>query len=178
MVSDTQLDDGALLARVVTRDRDALEVLYRRHAPWLTARLQSRCGDPELTDTAVQDTFLAVWRSAKKYRSDGDVGAWIWGIGIRRLIDQLRRRRSTVLDPSTFADDRTIPAAEELALAGVSGDVDDAVGSLTPELRAVIVATAIDGLTTREAARLLGVPQGTVKTRLMRARRELQEALA
>jgi len=135
-------------------------------------------GDPELTDSAVQDTFLVVWNSAKKYRSDGDVGAWIWGIGIRRLIDQLRKRRATPIDPSTFADDRTLPAADELVLAGVSGDVGDAVRSLTPDLRAVIVATAIDGLTTREAARLLGVPQGTVKTRLMRARRELQEALA
>ena len=153
-------------------------MLYRRHAPWLTARLQSRCGDPELTDSAVQDTFLAVWKSAKKYRHDGDVGAWIWGIGIRRLIDQLRRRRVTPIDPTTFADDRSIPGAEDVALAGVGGAADDAVRALTPELRAVIVATAIDGLTTKEAARLLGVPQGTVKTRLMRARRELQEALA
>jgi RNA polymerase sigma-70 factor, ECF subfamily len=53
-----------------------------------------------------------------------------------------------------------------------------ALDRLSPELRAVMQATVLDGLTTREAAKLLRIPQGTVKTRLMRARRELREALA
>ena len=61
-------EDQALLARIIDGDRVALELLYRRHAHWLTARLQSRCGDPELADLAVQDTFLAVWKSAKSAR--------------------------------------------------------------------------------------------------------------
>jgi RNA polymerase sigma-70 factor (ECF subfamily) len=57
-------------------------------------------------------------------------------------------------------------------------DLAAAMDRLSPELGAVIQATALDGLTTREAASLLGIPRGTVKTRLMRARRELREALA
>jgi RNA polymerase sigma-70 factor (ECF subfamily) len=56
-------------------------------------------------------------------------------------------------------------------------DLRDAMRRLPPELSAVLVATAIDGLSTREAAHLLGIPRGTVKTRLMRARHQLQEAL-
>lgn len=174
------LDDVAVLARVAAGDRDALEVLYRRHAGWLTGRLQARCRDTDVVDLAVQDTFLAVWRSADRYRGDGDVGAWIWGIGIRRLIDQLRRRRSTARrDRSDPSGDELVAAAasaEEIALgAGLAGEARAALDGLEPELRAVLVATAIDGLTTREAGRLLGVPQGTVKTRLQRARRRIQE---
>jgi RNA polymerase sigma-70 factor (ECF subfamily) len=174
-------EDRALVARLASGDRTALEILYRRHSPWLTSRLQSRCGDPELVDLAVQDAFLAVWRSPKSYRGDGEVAAWLWGIAIRRLIDQLRRRRPKVFDPSTLDDSQFgawPDAADEMLGSGVHGDVAAALPSLSPELRAVLIATAIDGLTTKEAAQLLGVPQGTVKTRLMRARQILQEALA
>jgi RNA polymerase sigma-70 factor (ECF subfamily) len=170
-------EDRALLARVAGDDRVALEQLYRRHASWLTARLQSRCGDPELTDIAIQDTFLAVWKSARKYRGDGDVGAWIWGIAIRRLIDQLRKRRSTPVDPAVIAAATLSVVSFEDDLLAAHGDAASAMRSLPAELQAVLVATAIDGLSTKEAARLLGVPQGTVKTRLMRARRTLQETM-
>lgn len=181
----TASDDRALLARSADGDRDAFEELYRRHAMWLTARLQSRCGNPELTDIALQDTFVAAWRSARTYRGEGDVGAWLWGIGIRRLIDVLRKRRATPMDPSVIASlgSPTSNAAEgtsleQLALGGTNGELEVAMRHLPGELRAVLIATAIDGLTTKEAAHLLGVPQGTVKTRLMRARRHMQEALS
>ena len=70
-------------------------------------------------------------------------------------------------------------SAEEFVLAGTEhGDLAGALRSLSPELRAVVQATVLDGLTTREAAQLLGIPAGTVKTRMMRARPELRGALA
>ncbi len=169
-------EDHALLARVVTGDRVALEMLYRRHAGWLTHRLELRCGDPELTDLAVQDTFVAVWRSAKQFRGDGDVGAWIWGIGIRRLIDQRRKRRPIPVDTTRWEqhDPRT---SESIVVDALPGPATAALDQLEPDLRAVMILTAIDGLTTKEAARLLGIPQGTVKTRLMRARGQLERTL-
>lgn len=178
-------EDLALIARVADGDRIALEMLYRRHAAWLTARLQARCGDPDLTDIAVQDTFLAVWKSARKYRGDGDVGAWLWGIAIRRLIDQLRKRKATPVDPAFIARSHRSasgadePGAEDVLLgSGAYGELAVAMQRLSADLQAVLVVTAIDGLTTKEAAGLLGVPQGTVKTRLMRARQQLQEAMS
>ncbi len=61
--------------------------------------------------------------------------------------------------------------------SGAYGPLPSALRQLDPDLQAVMVATAIDGLSTKEAARLLGVPQGTVKTRMMRARTQLQEIL-
>lgn len=172
--TDSRSDED-LLAAVAEGDRTALEALYQRHAPWLLARLSRRCADPAIVDQAVQDTFLAVWRKPAGYRGQGAVGAWLWGIGIRRLIDQLRRHRPLTLTP---AHEETVVSAEDEVLVGVEhGDLAGALGRLSPELRAVVQATVLDGLTTREAGRLLGIPAGTVKTRMMRARAELREAL-
>jgi len=169
--------DAELLSALGDRDRRALRTLYERHAPWLTIRLSRRCADPSLVEEVVQDTFVAIWRKPGSYRGSGQVAAWIWGIGIRRLIDQLRKRSAGARRfpfPSRVAE----PSAEEQVLLGVEyGDLAGAVNGLSPDLRAVLQATALDGLTMREAGRLLGIPTGTVKTRLMRARSELREAL-
>ncbi|MDA0174661.1 RNA polymerase sigma factor [Solirubrobacter taibaiensis] len=173
----TITDDEMLLRAVAEGDRAALRVLYERHAPWLTLRLTRRCPDPDLVDDAVQDTFVAVWRTAKRYDGHGAVGAWIWGIGVRRLIDAIRRR-----PPREFSTHERLadaPSAEEQVLLDVAlGDLGGALNRLSPELRAVVQATVLDGLTTREAGQLLGIPAGTVKTRMMRARIQLREELA
>ncbi len=172
-------EDRALVARIARGDRAALEQLYRRHAPWLTPRLESRCGDPDLADLALQDTFVSVWQSAKRYRGDGQVGAWLWGIAVRRLIDQLRKRRPTPLSPQVMQRyDRAMTFEDALVDNGSHGRMGVALRTLEPDLQTVLIATAIDGLSTKEAAKALGIPQGTVKTRLMRARKQLQEVLS
>lgn len=158
-------------------DRSALRVLHERHAPWLILRLSRRCGDRELVDEAVQDTFLAIWRRPQAYRGTGSVAAWIWGIGVRRLIDQMRRRRLSTLPLSDVPDVATTSAEEQVLDSVEHGDLASALNRLSPELRAVVQATVLDGLTTREAGRLLGIPAGTVKTRMMRAKPQLREAL-
>jgi RNA polymerase sigma-70 factor (ECF subfamily) len=169
--------DDDLLGEVASGDRGALRVLYERHAPWLVLRLSRRCADPGLVEETVQDTFVAVWKGAKRYRGQGEVAAWIWGIGIRRLIDRLRRHPAPI--PVAAQSREVMTSAEEQVLLGVEyGDLGAALNRLSPELRAVMQATVLDGLTTKEAARLLGIPQGTVKTRLMRARAQLREVLA
>lgn len=169
--------DTALLMAIAGRDRGAFTVLYRRHAPWLTVRLSRRCRDVDTVDQAVQDTFVAVWRKPSAYSGRGEVAAWLWGIGIRRLIDQLRRRPGIAWLPVPDVD--VLVSAEDVVLLGVEhGDVARAMERLSPELLAVVQATVLDGLTTREAARLLGIPAGTVKSRMSRARIEMREALA
>ena len=140
--------------------------------PWLAARLGYRCADAGTVEEAVQDAFVAVWRGAR-YRGEGEVGAWLWGIAIRKLVDRLRRNPAPRLDPPVL-----VKSAEEAVLAGIGyGELGPAMARLSPELRAVVQAVVLDGLSTREAARLLRVPQGTVKTRMRRARRQLREAL-
>jgi RNA polymerase sigma-70 factor (ECF subfamily) len=173
----TEAGDRELVARIARGDRAALEALYRMHAGWLIARLHGRCQDPELVDTALQDTFLAVWKSASLFRDEGDVGAWLWGIALRRLIDQLRKRRPVPIDPALVVGGATSSAEAELFAAGIGGPLAAALARLEPELQAVMLLTAVDGLSTKEAATVLGIPQGTVKTRLMRARARMQEGL-
>ena len=171
--------DAELVRATADGDRAALATLYARHAPWLVLRLTRRCNDPHLVDEAVQDTFVAVWRRPDAFRGDGEVAAWIWGIGIRRLIDQLRRTPRPTAELTDSTPLTAEPSAEERVLLGVEyGDLAGALQRLSPELRAVVQATVLDGLTTREAARLLGVPAGTVKTRMMRAKAQMREALA
>lgn len=173
--------DAHLVAALAAGDRSALGELYARHAPWLVLRLSRRCADPSLVDEVVQDTFVAVWKGAGRWKGDGEVAAWVWGIGIRRLLDALRRRPRTALHLTDVADGSfgLEQSAEERVLLGVQyGELGPALDRLSPELRAVVQATVLDGLTTREAARLLGIPSGTVKTRMMRAKAQLREALA
>jgi RNA polymerase sigma-70 factor (ECF subfamily) len=168
------MTDAELLAAIAEGRVDALRSLHERHAPWWAARLSHRSGDPGLIEEAIQDTFVAVWRKAGDYRGDGEVGAWIWGIAIRKLIDRLRRSRLPHLERSS-----AVQSAEELVLTGVAfGEVGDAMERLSPELMAVVQARILDGLSTKEAARVLGIPTGTVKTRLMKAKQIMREQLA
>jgi RNA polymerase sigma-70 factor, ECF subfamily len=170
-------DDRELIAAIAEGDRDALAELYEQHAAWLVLRLSRRCRDRDVVDQVVQDTFLGVWRGAGSYNGSGEVGAWIWGIGSRRLVDHLRRRPRKVEVLSPDLSDGT--TTEDLVLANVEhGDLGGALAALSPEFRAVIQATLLHGLSTREAAAVLGIPVGTVKTRAMRARAQLRKALA
>ncbi|MFS8199188.1 RNA polymerase sigma factor [Streptomyces sp. CWNU-52B] len=178
---ETRSDGDLLRAIAADGDRHAFEELYRRYAPWLGARLRGRCSDAGTVDDVVQETFLAVWRGSARYRSEGDVAGWLWRIGSRRLIDALRGdgARGRMRQALARLRHREEASAEERVLAGVEhGDLAGALVRLSPELRSVLQATVIDGLTTREAAVLLGIPPGTVKTRALRARKQLREELA
>jgi RNA polymerase sigma-70 factor (ECF subfamily) len=169
--------DADLVAAIRESDRGALRELFARHEPWLAVRLSRRCADPAIVDQAVQDTFLAVWRKPATWRGEGEVAAWLWGIAIRCLLHAMRPRRN-VLERLVHLRSETMVSAEEEVLARVEhSDVGAALGRLSPELRAVVEATVLDGLSTREAAAFLGIPAGTVKSRMSRARSELREAL-
>jgi len=169
-------DDVALLRAAARGDEEALAALYDRHAGWLTIRLARRCGQPDVVDQAVQDTFLALWREAGTYRGGGDVAAFVWGIGIRRLIDLVRREGGQRHLLARRAErPQVVVSAEDQVLAGIEhGHLGQALADLPPELRAAIEATVLDGLTCAEAAVLLGVAEGTVKSRCHRARQALR----
>ncbi|CAL9423446.1 ECF RNA polymerase sigma factor SigM [Streptomyces sp. enrichment culture] len=186
---DAHASDAALLRAVAGGDCAAMTALYDRHAGWLHARLTRRCADPETVREVLQDTFVTVWRSAGAHRGE-EAGGWLWTIAARRLVDARRaQERAARLRTDPLEDVRedgrptaatpSAPSAEDRVLAGLEyGDVGTALGRISPELREVLRATVVDGLTTRETARLLGIPEGTVKSRALRARAELRAALA
>jgi RNA polymerase sigma-70 factor (ECF subfamily) len=173
-------DEAALVRKVAKGDRAAFEELYRRTSPWLAVRLRRRCGDDQIVAEVMQETYLAVWRAAGGFAGasvDGSAVGWLWTIAVHRLVDVFRRQaRQAEVKPDLPPD---APAAEEVALAGTVGhELGVALDQLAPELRDVLQAMVLDGLTVRETSVLLGVPEGTVKTRARRARTLLREALS
>jgi RNA polymerase sigma factor (sigma-70 family) len=173
--------DAALVAAVADGDMSALRELYARHGAWLHARLLRRCNDPDVVVEVVQDTFVALWKDARRFRQEGEVGAWLWGIAFRQMVSRLRARKDLVLLPDWDAAARrqqVLPSAEDEVLLGVEfGDLAAALRRLSPEFRSVVQAVVLDGLTTKEAGRLLGVRETTVKTRLHRAKAQLRSTL-
>jgi RNA polymerase sigma factor (sigma-70 family) len=173
---DSRPSDEMLLLAVAEHDMGAFRMLYERHAGWLSVRLTRRCNDRDLVADAIGDTFVAVWQKPRGWRGDGDIAAWLWGIAIRRLVSRLRTRSSAA---AIFENAETAPAAEDQVLLSVEyGDIGQALARLSPEMRAVIQAVVLDGLSAKEAAQLLHVPVSTVKTRLHRAKGHLRAALA
>lgn len=175
-----QPSDSELLRLVASGDESALRELVERHTPWLLLRLRRRTSDEDLVAEALHDTFVVLWRNPRSFRGDGDVGAWLWGIAIRQLISRLRKRAqpTPVAAQVLTALSPTVSSAEdELLVAVEHGAVGEALRTLSPELRQVLQATVIDGLSTREAAHLLGIPQGTVKSRVRIAKSRLREQL-
>lgn len=174
----TQPPDVELLKAVAGGDTAALEMLYGRHAPWLSIRLTRRCNDEGVVAEVLQDTFVAVWRGAGSYRGEAEVAGWLWGVAVRRLVSRLRRRGGRAELPVEEVRDGIEASVEEQVLAGVEyGDLGSALARLSPEMRAVVQATVLDGLTAREASYLLGIPTNTVKTRLFRAKAQLRREL-
>lgn len=175
-----QPSDADLLALVADGDETALRELVQRHSAWLLLRLRRRTSDEDLVAEALHDTFVAIWRTSRSFRGDGDVGAWLWGIAIRQLVSRLRKRAQPVpVDARMLSRlSPTVRSAEdELLVAVEHTSVGEALRSLSPELRQVLRATVVDGLSTREAAHLLGIPEGTVKSRARIAKSKLRKQL-
>ncbi|MEX3102163.1 RNA polymerase sigma factor [Streptomyces sp. ST1015] len=176
-----ELDEEHLVRRIARGDRAAFEELYRRTSPWMAVRLRRRCADEQIVAEVMQETYLAVWRAAGAFvgtAAGGSAVGWLWAIAARRLVDAFRRRAHHAQPPPEAAPRHPAPAAEDEALArAVGGEVGDALHRLAPELRDVLQALVLDGLSVRETSVLLGLPEGTVKTRARRARTELRKAL-
>jgi RNA polymerase sigma factor (sigma-70 family) len=171
--------DDELVAAVAAGDRAALELLYRRHAPWLAGRLAARTSSRELAEEALQDTFLAAWRGARAYHGTGEVPAWLWGIARRRLASLARRQPRSSLSLDAVGE-RVDPAAgpEEAALGReTSARIRLAVAHLPDEQRAAITAVVYQGQTITQAALAAKVAEGTIKSRLHRARLHIRKEL-
>ncbi|MFC9954434.1 RNA polymerase sigma factor, partial [Streptomyces prasinus] len=155
-----EVDEEHLVRLVARGDRAAFEELYRRTSPWMAVRLRRRCADEQIVAEVMQETYLTVWRAAGAFAGaavKGSATGWLWTIAARRLVDAFRRRAHHAEPPPA-----AVPDAEEEALAAtVGGEVGDALRCLAPELRQVLQAMVLDGLSVRETAALLGLRRGT-----------------
>jgi RNA polymerase sigma factor (sigma-70 family) len=165
-VAGTAADDE-LVGAVAAGDRVALELLYRRHGPWLAGRLAARTSSVDLAEEALQDTFMAAWRG------------WLWGIARRRLASLARREGLRALPLDAAAEQVDAAATPEEAVLGqdASARVRAAVASLPAEQRAAVDAVVYQGKSIQQAAQAAAVPEGTVKSRLHRARLHIRKEL-
>ena len=177
-VVDLSVDtDGDLLRRIGDGDGGAFEQLYRRYARPVFGLALRRLGDRGRAEDAVQETFAAVWRSARTYRPDRGPGApWLYAVARNAIVDRARGR----VDPPGEAPDaptlETGPA-ERAEEAYEAWRVHCALETLPEKERTVLELAYWHGLSQSEIADHVGIPLGTVKTRTRSALGKLADML-
>lgn len=168
--------DSYLVASARLGDRDALGQLFRRWNGKLVAHGWRLLRDAEGARDAVQESWVEIFRSVSRLRDGGAFAPWAYRIVSRRCARQIRRaqierRRSEVAQPT---GDEAAPIAPDAVDARA---LDRALAALPPEQQAAIALFYLEDMSVAEVAVALDVPVGTVKTRLMHARRKLRESL-
>jgi len=156
----------------------ALRELFTRHAPWLAARLRAVLPPSDVEDV-LQETFLAVWKGARTYRPQGTPQAWLWVIARNQAALLLRRRgpAAASLDTSAASAAAADPVEAALTRADLDAAAAAALGPPGGPEREVWRLLYVEDRPVSEVAELMGVPEGTVKSRAHRARRLLRAAL-
>jgi len=157
--------DGRLIERIGRGDRDAFEQLYRRFARPVLAMAVRQLGDNGRAEDAAQETFAAIWRSARSYRSErGSGSAWLYAVARHAIIDRARQKREPAVDIPEEVSDLAGPA-ERAEESWLTWRVHSALEELPERERVVIGLAYWSGLSQTEIASYLDVPLGTVKTR-------------
>jgi RNA polymerase sigma-70 factor, ECF subfamily len=178
---NTQLadDDRQILRQIAAGDRQALAELYERYQRTLFGYLRQLTPDYGLAEELLQDTLIAVWKSAHSFEGRSSVKTWLIGIARRQAHNTLRQRKLPLIDESELEGlVSTDTEPEDFIFACVARDeLVEAFKQLAPAYREVLVLTFVQELSYQETARILDVPLGTVKSRLSNARRILRTLL-
>jgi RNA polymerase sigma-70 factor (ECF subfamily) len=172
------MENDDLIRAVAGGDDAALRELFVRHATWIAARLRAVLPAADVEDV-LQETFLGVWRGAAGYRADG-AGAWLWGIARRQAALLLRRRGRDEAVLASLATDDLAHRADPADAVIDRLDLAEAVRALGADgtaHRETWRLIYVEERTVAEAAELMGVPAGTVKSRAHHARARLRAAL-
>ncbi|HEX9942718.1 MAG TPA: sigma-70 family RNA polymerase sigma factor [Thermoanaerobaculia bacterium] len=170
-------DELALLRRVAAKDRKAFEALYHLYYRRLFGYLLKLTRRADLVEEVLNDVMLAVWKGAPGFDGRSRPSTWIFGIAYHKALKALARRpeqpeETEGPEPVDSEEPESLAARRELA--GVLGR---ALGTLSPEQRAVVELTYYYGMAYQEIAEIVGCPVNTVKTRMFHARRRLRELL-
>ena len=174
--------DADLLRAHLDGDAQAFAVLVHRHRDRLWAVALRTIGDREEAADAVQDALLSAHRNAAKFRGDSAVTTWLHRIVVNACLDRIRRRQAHPTVPLPDGNrDEDRPSAPEPAAPVEDHDtalvVRAALAALPIEQRAAIVLVDVQGYPVAEAAEILGVAEGTIKSRCARGRARMALAL-
>jgi RNA polymerase sigma-70 factor (ECF subfamily) len=163
---ETAERDSLLIQRTGKGDRAAFEELYRRFARPVLSMALRQLGDNGRAEDATQDTFAAVWRSARSYRPErGSGSAWLYAVARHAIIDRARRRVEPAVETPTQEPSPEDGPPEQAEATWLAWRVHSAVERLPERERVVLELAYWSGLSQSEIASYLDVPLGTVKTR-------------
>jgi len=164
-----ELPDRDLLSAHCAGDPDAFGEIFRRHRDRMWAVALRTTRDPEMAADAVQDAFIAAFRRADSFRGEAAVTTWLHRIVVNSCLDRLRRTKPVVglpdADQGVLADSHDHHHSVDVRL-----DVQRALGQLPEGQRMALVLVDMHGLSIAEAASILDVAEGTVKSRCARGR--------
>jgi RNA polymerase sigma-70 factor (ECF subfamily) len=177
----TEAEDLAAVAAMRSGDEAGLLRLHSRHGRALLAYATALVGDPGRAEEVVQDVLVAAWRAAARFEARGTVRSWLFGIARRRAISAFHADlgRSDVGDDvlgGVAAGEESEPERIVVARAEMD-EVVAAIGRLPPHHREVLLLSCVEQMSGPEIGALLGVPVGTVKSRLSLARKSLARLL-
>jgi RNA polymerase sigma-70 factor (ECF subfamily) len=168
--------DADLVAAAAAGDVSALESLLRKHADAVYGHALRFFGDPDAAEDAVQEVFVKVYRSLSGFKGEAAFSTWLFRVTRNVCLDLLRagKRRPVPMDPLDLPQRSKSDIADPVI---ASAALEEALATLPPEERDAFNAISLFALDYREAAEVLGVPVGTVKSRVFRARRALVTVL-
>ncbi|MBA3504871.1 MAG: sigma-70 family RNA polymerase sigma factor [Betaproteobacteria bacterium] len=183
------LSDAQLIARAqVEDDRHAFAELVRRHQSTVRACLRKlTAGNHALADDLAQETFILAWRNLRSFRQEARFSTWLYRIATNCWLADARKRKEELLGDRAdeLADDESDETLGSNALGSdparattLKLDLERAMGLLSEGERAAIVQCYHNDLTHEEAAYVLALPLGTVKTHVLRGKQKLKAALA
>jgi RNA polymerase sigma-70 factor, ECF subfamily len=172
--------DADLIARVVVQDdRHAFAELVRRHQSVVRASLRKLTrGDDGLADDLAQETFLLAYRNLAKFRFDARFSTWLYRIAYNVFVSDTRRIKEVLHETDDSAPDLPDTAPQVAEATSLRLDLNRAMDCLSEPERAVIVQCYYNDLSHDEAAQVLGMPLGTVKTHIMKAKEKMKSRMA
>lgn len=174
----TASQDAQLLARVLDGDHDAFNQIMRNHEDRVFSVCLRIMGNRDHALDATQETFLTAFRKAGQFQGNSALGTWIYRIAVNTCYDQLRRQKRRRADPIPDHLDPADHSAEEAVdSAGLRPEIERALAAIPEDFRSAVILSDIEGLGLTEVAEILGIPVGTVKSRVFRGRRLLAQQL-
>ena len=172
-----ELTDADLVARVlVDDDQHAFGELVRRHQSIVRGLLRQLTGtDVFLADDLAQETFIRAYKNIRSFRGEAKFSTWLYRIAYNCFREDARRRKELVGIDEARLEAEEAPAAVD---AGLKHDLMHALSLLPLNERTAVVLCCQNGLSHDEAARVLEIPLGTVKTNVLRGREKLKRTLA
>mgnify|MGYP001813932867 CR=1 FL=1 len=178
LVASRARADAVLVERYLAGDVNAFDELMRAHEDRVFAVCLRMLRDRDAALDATQETFITVFRKASSFAGQSAFGTWLYRVAVNTCYDAMRRQGRRATDPLPETTDPPDPSVgDEMSAVEVRPEIEAALAELPAEFRAAVILGDLEGLGLQTVSEVLGVPVGTVKSRLFRGRRILAEQL-